>query len=364
VQKGGLTKALEPEARLLMTKNAIISAIIVNRNGAHHLRTCLSSLLAQSYMPLEIIVVDNASTDESCAVANEFGVRWLSLDTNLGLAPALNRGAAVARGEFFLFVNNDMRFDKEFVAKLIEPLIHDGEIFATDGMQFNWEGTKISHSATALAKTPSRQGPTLEIVPGLHMNQELTSEISASYMASAASVLTRRSHFEMLGGFDEKLPLGYEDVDICWRAWIRGWKTVFVPMAICWHRVGSSTRTPEGRRLLFRGVLGGRLLIATKLLPLRYALWTWLVSVGGLGRDLILMRWRAAGDRLETLIEYGGYVPGMLREKNSLYESQGITADQQLSFMLHLTTYGEHGSRKHSLEEEDGRNPGRSYSDR
>jgi GT2 family glycosyltransferase len=314
----------------------LVSAIIVNRNGAHHLRICLPSLLAQSYKALEIIVVDNASADESGEVAKEFGARWLPLDTNLGLAPALNRGTAVAGGEFLLFVNNDMRFDERFVATLIEPLMHDEDIFAADALQYNWEGTTIGHSATCVTKAPSQRMMSIELVPGLYLSQEEKTEITPAVMASAASILVRKPCFQKLGGFDERLPMGYEDVEICWRAWIHGWKTVYVPNAICWHRVGSSTRSPEGARILFRGVLKGRLVLATKLLPFRFVLRTWLIATAGVAKDLIQFRLRIAGDRIHTLIECGGYIPALLREKNALFCGHGRTAEEQLANLLQL----------------------------
>src|SRR5277367_5567899 len=98
-----------------MSAPPLVSIVIVNWNGAKHLRICLPSLLAQSYAALEIIVADNASTDDSKSVAEEYKVRWLGIAENLGLAPGLNRGAQAANGELLLFVNNDMRFDEEFV---------------------------------------------------------------------------------------------------------------------------------------------------------------------------------------------------------------------------------------------------------
>jgi GT2 family glycosyltransferase len=124
-----------------------VSAIIANYNGAKHLRTSLPSLLKQSHKSLEIIVVDNASSDESAQVAQDCGVRWLRLSENIGLAPALNRGAAAAKGELLLFLNNDMRFDQQFVAELVGPLIHDDAVFATDGIQYPWaRGCSGTHS--------------------------------------------------------------------------------------------------------------------------------------------------------------------------------------------------------------------------
>ena len=83
--------------------------IIVNWNGAEHLGICLPSLASQSSKSLEIIVVDNRSTDDSAEVARSSSVRLFPLEENLGLASALNRGARMAKGDLLFFVNNDMR---------------------------------------------------------------------------------------------------------------------------------------------------------------------------------------------------------------------------------------------------------------
>src|SRR5215469_14902775 len=154
-----------------MAERPGVSVIIVNWNGAEHLRVCLPSLLSQSFSPLEIIVVDNCSSDGSAEVVRSAGVRWLPLGTNLGLAPALNRGAQIAAGDLLLFVNNDMRFDQSFIAELVEPLERDYEIFATDGMQFNWDGTARVHLAARLTNTSLRQDSS-ELVPGLYFHQQ------------------------------------------------------------------------------------------------------------------------------------------------------------------------------------------------
>src|ERR1700745_868829 len=110
-----------------MADQPSVSVIIVNCNGAEHLRLCLPSLASQLFKVLEIIVVDNRSSDDSAEVARRLGARWLPLEKNLGLAPALNRGATIANGDLLLFVNNDMRFDPGFVGALVEPLERDEE---------------------------------------------------------------------------------------------------------------------------------------------------------------------------------------------------------------------------------------------
>src|SRR5580700_7686323 len=302
-----------------MTEKPRVSVIIVNWNGAEHLRVCLPSLASQSFESLEIIVVDNRSSDDSAEVARRLGVRWLPLEKNLGLAPALNRGATIAKGDLLLFVNNDMRFDPGFVAALVEPLESDEEVFATDGMQFNWDGTVCEHLAARLTNVPPRRHSSTELVPGLYFYQQETSEKSRVFMASAACMMVRRTLFEKLGGFDDRLPLGYEDVEICW------------------HRVGSSQRSLEGARFSFRGVLKGRLLLATKLLPARYAFRTWLVSTAALAKDICQLRWNFATDRVRVLFHMAGLLTQLLREKRAMFRDASSSPEEQVDYLLRLT---------------------------
>jgi hypothetical protein len=313
-----------------------VSAIMVNWNGAKHLRLCLPSLLAQSHQLLEIIVVDNGSSDDSAEVAREFGVTWMPLSENIGLGPALNRGAATAKGDLLLFLNNDMRFDREFVAALAAPFVDDSGIFATDGMQYPWEGSDPVHTATRLAKSKIR-GNAIELVPGLYFYQEPAAEVTETFIASAACMMARKDLFLSIGGFDGRLPLGYEDAEICVRARIHGWKSFFVPSAICWHRVSGSTGSRESVLLNFRGIIRGRLLLSTKLLPFRYALRTWLVSTAGLAKDVGRLQGHLAKARLETLLDIGREIPHLLREKKTLFQGAGTTAAAQLDSMLRLT---------------------------
>ena len=320
-----------------MNGKSKVSVIIANWNGAAHLRVCLPGLQSQSCKPLEIIVVDNCSSDDSAEVARRLGVRWLPLEKNLGLAPALNRGASIAAGELLLFVNNDMRFDPEFVAALAEPLERDKEIFASDGMQFNWDGTVRGHLAARLTSARATRESSTELVPGLYFYQQEKIEQAPVFMASAACMMVRRTFFEKLEGFDDRLPFGYEDVEICWRAWAYGWKTLYVPSAICWHRVSSSVRSEQASRFSFQGVLRGRLLFATKLLPSRYAFGTWLISTAGLAKDLSRLRWKFASDRIGVLFDMAGLFGQLLREKRTLFKNASSSPQKQLEFLLRLT---------------------------
>ena len=90
----------------------------------------------------------------------------------------------------------------------------------------------------------------------------------------------------------------------------------------------------------FRGILRGRLLLATKFLPLRYAVKTWLVSIAGLAKDTGRFRWAFARDRIQVLRQTAALVPQLLREKKMQFRDAGITSEQQLNFMLRLPDTG------------------------
>jgi len=320
-----------------MAPEALVSAVVVNWNGARHLENCLPSLLSQSYRPVEIIVVDNASTDDSAEVVRRFGVRWLSLETNAGLAAALNRGAEAAFGELILFLNNDMRFHFAFVESMVISMAKDPDVFSVDALQYDWEGNTQVHLATRLARN-RKDELSYPMVPTLYVFQESSSLPTAVLTASAANMLVRKSMFDSLGGFDERLPLGYEDVELCWRAWIRGWRSIFAPTSICWHRVSASQSREEGSRISFRGIYYGRLLMATKLLPIRYLVATWLVSLAGLAVDIGRLRWQRARDRVEVLRNYARCFASIIHERREIYRAGRSSAAEQLERLLRLKT--------------------------
>src|SRR5262245_6447313 len=120
----------------------MVSVIILNYNGREHLDACLSSLLDLAFPKeqLEIVVVDNASTDDS---VNLFKSRYprvalIQNDFNLGFSKAANIGAARALGQYLAFLNNDMRVDKNWLSCLVETA-HAEKGFACVGSTvLNW----------------------------------------------------------------------------------------------------------------------------------------------------------------------------------------------------------------------------------
>ena len=315
----------------------LVSVVVINLQGEDVLPDALSSLVDQSYQPLEILVVDNGSRDGSREVASRYPVRWVPLPINVGFAEGNNIGARAANGEIVVFVNNDMRFAPNFVQELVFPLFHDSQLFATDARQWDWGGHRELHLATRLRPIPlsawlRKRGP----LPLLEIEQVSVSGPVSVLQACAGNMAVRRDRFLELGGFDARYPGGLEDTDIAWRSSLRGWRTIFVPSAECWHRVGVASATPEGRSARHASAIGGRLVLACKLLPPEHVAITLLLTVGGVLRDLLRGRFDHAGRRAAVIARYARLLPAGLRERFRLYRIGRSTPRRHVRRLLRV----------------------------
>lgn len=223
-----------------------VAAVIGNYEGATHLPDCLDTLAAQTLPLTDIVVVDAGSRDDSVVVARTRGARVIATE-NRGLAFLYNFGVAVVDTELVLLANNDLAFDRECVRLLAEALTESERRFAADPTQFDWTGERVIHARTVLRRAPLLRTP----IPGLEIDPLIRAETATTTVyANAGAMLVRRSMFNELGGFDETFFLDFEDLDLCWRAWARGWESVYVPKAHLRHKVGmSASSTVSPRRL-------------------------------------------------------------------------------------------------------------------
>jgi GT2 family glycosyltransferase len=221
-----------------------VAAVIGNYQGERLLPDCLTSLRGQTQPPVEVIVADGGSTDASVSAAEREGARVLRL-RNEGLGFLYNRGAQAATVEYVLFLNNDVALERECIERLAAALDDAPTAFAADARQLDWSGERTIHARTTLR----RGGLFHEHFPGLHLDSVAPAEQTASTVcANGAAMLVRRDRHLELGGFDEAFFMEWEDLDVCWRAWLRGWETIFVPAASLRHRVGAATGDAERSR--------------------------------------------------------------------------------------------------------------------
>jgi N-acetylglucosaminyl-diphospho-decaprenol L-rhamnosyltransferase len=214
-----------------------VAVVVGNYNGAELLHDCITSLDGQSLRPSSVTVVDGASTDESKAVTASLGARFID-EANCGLGYLYNRGVREAETDYVFLANNDIALMPTCLELLAATLdAHPGS-FAADARQLDWAAARTIHARTTL----SRGRLVREHLPGLHLDPNVSEQrVAPTLCANGAAMMVRRSMFDALNGFDETFFMEWEDLDLCWRAWYRGWSTLYVPEAVVRHRVGAVT---------------------------------------------------------------------------------------------------------------------------
>lgn len=235
---------------------ARVSIVIVNFNTGALLAQVVKSALAQSLAPLECIVVDNASSDDSVAqLRTEVSgdrLKIVELDTNLGFAAGCNRGIALSTGSHILLLNPDCFLDTDTLRTLVAEFDRDEEIGAVGPLILNMDGSE-QRGCRRDIPTPWQ---IFCVGLGLHRlmpnhprfrsfnraGEEVPDEPIQVQSVSGACLLIRRDTLENVGYLDERYFLHFEDLDWCLRAGTAGWKVHFVPGAVAHHVGGVSGR--------------------------------------------------------------------------------------------------------------------------
>ncbi len=233
------------------------SIVIPNFNGAEHLETCLASLQQLQYSGgFETIVADNASTDGSVELVRKRfpDVRVVTLEENLGFAAACNQGARDARGGIVAFLNNDMRVEPTWLAALVEPLLADPDVVATGARILSWDGKAIDFVGGSV----NFYGHGFQPLHGRPADEMADGRNRPVLFACGGSMATRRDVFLASGAFDEDYFAFFEDIDLGWRLWVLGYRVLFVPGAVAYHKghaTGSKLPAHQIRVLYERNAL-------------------------------------------------------------------------------------------------------------
>jgi GT2 family glycosyltransferase len=216
----------------------LVTVVVPNYNGNDYLQECLESVRAQTYEPLEMIVVDDASTDGS---ADRLGTSYpemqlICLRRNSGFARAANQGIAASRGEIVALLNNDAVAEPHWVAELVAALgRHPDAGSAASKVLLRHPPGVLNSAGDVFLRTgvPDNRGA-WEPDDGRYDD-----EVEV-FGASGAALAYRRSMLADVGIFDERLFMYCEDVDLAFRAQIAGYRCVYAPRAIVRHRLSAS----------------------------------------------------------------------------------------------------------------------------
>ena len=243
LQVGGACRAIWP-----IVNPPLVSIVIPNRNAAAVLTQCVGGLLNHTrYQPLELIIVDNESTDATVldlyrTIERQQRGRMVPFTGRFNFSAACNAGAAAAKGDLLLFLNNDIEIlEPDWLEELVRwALLPEIGIV---GPKLLYPDGSIQHAGVVfgiglVAHIFSRAAEGTATVFG-------SPDCYRNYLAvTGACQMMRRQVFDELGGFDERLRLSFSDVVLCMEAWKAGYRVVYTPYARLLHHE-SYTRKRE-----------------------------------------------------------------------------------------------------------------------
>lgn len=306
-----------------------VAVVVITYNGRHHLDECLPALEVQTWPDFRTVLIDNGTDGAAAHVRARYP--WVDVidnSRNLGFAGGYNAAIAGLDEDFVALLNDDTRPDPAWLAELVEALAADENIFAV--------GSRI-----LLHDDPSRinaAGGRITLV-GAGIDIGLGQPDGDVYRVGGpvgtlcgAAMLVRRRVFEELGGFDGDYFAYCEDVDLCWRAWLRGYRVEYAPTSVVLHKLGG---TFGGRRSALRIRLGQRNRLRTmvkNLGPLDLAV---AVLVSGLYDVVRVGWWLRRGDRefVKALLQGNGEVLrelAPLRRKRAAIQTHRVRSDREL----------------------------------
>ena len=226
----------------------LISIILVTHNGSAVLRESITSLKNLEWPNLEIIIVDNASTDDTLLLVRQSlpTAPIVSLRQNQGYGAGGNAGAQVAKGEILLFLNQDVALSSGFLEGIVAIMKHDKNIGVCGGAVLSWDGTTLISIGQVFERWT---GYGLDI--GFGSSQlELKREVRDVFSPNGSAFAVRRNVFQQIGGFSEDLFMYFDETDLSWRAKIAGFRVVCSRNSILRHMI-TSRRAYDARLRYF-----------------------------------------------------------------------------------------------------------------
>jgi GT2 family glycosyltransferase len=250
-----------------------ITAIVPVWNGRELLERLLASLEAQTEAPMELLVVDNGSTDGAPELARAHGARVIPMGRNTGFAVAVNRGIRESRGEWIAVLNSDVELAPDYFARLLGATVRPDAWFATGKILAAGSDNRIDATFDVLC----RGGAAWRVGNG-RADASAFSFARPIWSAPWTAALFRAELFQRVGLLEESFESYLEDVDFGLRSAAQSLAGQYVPEALAWHR-GSATLGrwhPETVRRMARN----QLLLLARHYPRRLLIgWFWPILV-------------------------------------------------------------------------------------
>ncbi|MEM1095104.1 MAG: glycosyltransferase family 2 protein [Bacteroidota bacterium] len=307
----------------------LVSVIIVTWNGRALLEQCLPSVVATTYPNVELILADNASTDDTLAwvEATYPHIRIVRNAENWGFSRGNNEAIKVAKGEFVVLLNNDVEVTPGWLSPLVTHMSAHPAIGALqpkllqydDRSRFEYAGAAGGHlDALGYPFARGRVFDHLEADTGQH------DSVSDIAWATGAAMMLRRTALDEVGLLDERFFMHMEEIDLCWRLWRAGYRVVAVPESVVFHIGGASLpqASPQKTLLNFRN----NLLLLYKNLPVSQ--WPKVFAQRLILDGIAAMRFLAQGQVQNALAVFRAYAEAHVMK--AAYDGQRTNATSDI----------------------------------
>lgn len=244
-----------------ITKAPKVAVVILNWNGESLLETFLPSVTVADYDNYEVWIADNASSDNSKAIASKFpSVKWLQLDKNYGFTGGYNRALAQIKADYFVLLNSDVEVTPNWIEPIITLMENDKTIGACQPkilaykQKTHFEYAGASGGYLDAYGFPFCRGRIFDICEE-DKGQYNTNE--SVFWASGAAMFVRANLYNNMGGLDEAYFAHMEEIDFCWRIKRAGYKVMVCPKSVVFHLGGATLNktNPKKTYLNFRNNL-------------------------------------------------------------------------------------------------------------
>jgi hypothetical protein len=234
------------------------AVVILNWNGKKFLEKFLPGVMANSMDSAEIIIADNASSDDSLAYLKENhpGIRIIRLDRNYGFAGGYNMALRQIEADYYILLNSDIEVTANWIAPVIKLMEGDPAIAACQPkIRSYYEPEKFEYAGAAGGFIDKYGYPFCQgrLFQSLEKDEGQYNQAREVFWATGACMFVKAVVFHKLGGFDEDFFAHMEEIDFCWRAKNQGYKIMYCPDSTIFH-IGGGTLPKNNSRKTYLNI--------------------------------------------------------------------------------------------------------------
>ena len=246
-----------------------VAIVILNWNGKRYLQQFLPSVLSTTYPNARVVVADNASTDDSIQFIQQHHpeIELVTLSKNFGFAGGYNEALKKVQADYYVLLNSDVEVTPGWLEPMIALLEQDNSFVACQPKVLSYHHQNLFEYAGACGGWMDAYGYPFSrgrVFETCEEDKGQYEEIQKVFWATGAAMVVRSQAFHEQGGFDDYLFAHMEEIDLCWRMQMSGYKIFCCPQSVVYH-VGGGTLPKGNSRKTFLNFRNNQIILAKNL---------------------------------------------------------------------------------------------------